>query len=86
MKGKVLSLPCRHMSLLPCVIIATCHCCPVLVACPCCLLSWPHPCLVSSLSSCVRVASLCQVVVILCLSKVNWDERGMGDTHCGVQD
>jgi len=84
-KGKVLSSPCRCVSSLLCVVVATCHHCPVLM-CPRRLLSWPHPCLVSSSSSRVRVASLCQVVIILCLSKVNWDECGMGDTHCGVQD
>jgi len=73
-KGKVLSSPCRHVS--------SC----VLVACPHCLLSWPHPRLVSSLSSHVCIVLLCWVVIILCLSKVNWDEHGTGDTHCGVRD
>jgi len=84
-KGKVLSSPCRRVSSLLCVIVATCHCRPVLM-CPRRLLSWPHPCLVSSSLSRVHVASLCWVVIVLCLSEVNWDECGMGDTHRGVRD
>ena len=96
-KGKVLSSPCCCVSSSPCIIVAVYHCCCVslspcvvvvlsLLSCPCRLLSWPHPHLVSSLSSHVHVMSLCQVVVVLCLSKVNWDKCGMGDTHCDVRD
>jgi len=86
-KGKILSSPCRHVSSSPCIVVAVYHCrCVSLSPRVLVILSWPHPHLVSSSLSHVRVTLLCWVVVILCLSEVNWDECGMGDTHCGVRD
>jgi len=50
------------------------------------VLSWSHRCAVlsSSLPSCVVIVPCRQSVVVQCLSKVSWEEQGMGVTHHGL--
>ena len=86
LSSHVLSL-CRHWAVLPhCHRHVSGH----VVVVPCAprriiVLSWSHRCAVSSsLPSCVIIVPRRRSVVVQCLSKVCWEEQGMGVTHHGL--
>jgi len=78
------------MLLLPCTIVALRRCYTSLSGCRRAMLSLCHhcPCRMFAPRPWLTLARcrLCPFIIVLCLSEVGWDERGMGGTHRAVKN